>query len=185
MFRLFRLLPKLFHGAKVTRGSFRMKFRVFRVLRKLSSGFDPCPQIHPCMHSARGLVQVFKVLRKLSKDEYYSAARRICLGCSGFCPNFLTRQKVSRWTFSQGGGGWLLSACSGFCTKIFSLGKKRDTWWSQAVSGCSGFCPNFLTRQKKVRGIFKLFRPAFKVFRHLHKLSHKARKRYEADGMRT
>jgi hypothetical protein len=50
MFRLFGLLPKVSHRAKVTRGSFTLfrLFRLFELLRKLSRGAKSGTwQFHP------------------------------------------------------------------------------------------------------------------------------------------
>jgi hypothetical protein len=97
---------------------------------------------------------VAKGFAQTSKDEIFSAARRICSGCSGFCPNFLTSQKCDTWQ-----------------RVLHKLAKmKFSRRPAEYVQGVQAFAQNFSQVKKVTRGSFKLFK-MFRLFRLLPKLS--------------
>jgi hypothetical protein len=105
MFRVFRLLPKLSHEAKVSRWNCQRMgwpatFRVFRLLPKL---FQEA---------------------KVSRWTIHGMGGRSCSRCSGFCPNFLTRQTTSRWIAR----GWVaghVQHVQTFCPNFLRGTRKR------------------------------------------------------------
>jgi Pyruvate/2-oxoacid:ferredoxin oxidoreductase delta subunit len=103
MLRVFRLLPKLSHGAKNWQGGICRLFRLFRLfmlLRKLS---------HPAkigtwqfrdvlaVQAVQAFAQTFSEGIKFRGTwQFRTLGCSRCSGCSGFCPNFLRRDKVHR-----------------------------------------------------------------------------------------
>jgi YHS domain-containing protein len=155
-------------------------------LAKMTFSWRPAEYVQGVHAFAQTFSQVTKsdtwhrVLHKTSKNKLFSAARRICSGCSGFCTK-LAKMDFSRrpaeyiqgvqafaQTFSQ-----VKKVTHGteFCTKLAKMIFSRRP--AEYVQGVQAFAQTFSQVKKVTRGSFKLFKMfrLFRLFRLLPNLS--------------